>query len=574
MTPTENKKTEVAAKGLRLQVDPAEPSRVSGLFYLPESTNVCAGGKQSVLVRTPLAVSEPYILDRFTIGKTEDGEITWLLRDPDGEFYGELRCSAEENRLKFRVALSGNHPIWLAEWCLSGLELEEWLVPALGGQIVSDSMPDLNELSLKYPFWWNAQFAVGQKGNGGIWLQSRDTAPNLKLLRLKRENNAFTLKFGYEAQAPILKNHLEFEWYLRGFQEDWKKPVDDHRIWMESAFDVKEFEQKRNNPEWTRDINIILEIWGADKRSNQPRHTFQDMVDRLHEWKELHPPNQTLLYLPGFAEHGIDSNAPSYNPSELLGGCDGFKHLIDSAHDLGFRVMVHTNVLAMAFTHPKYEEFRQYQVVDPFGRPQTWGLDMDGDWLTEPYFAYMNPGEDTWTDLMTDILGELIIDYQVDGIFLDQTLLAFNNSRGPNFLAGMRKHVETLQTRFPGALFAGEGLHEHTLAPFPFAQIHGIDSISGIHGIEGQVGWRLAHPVSSYLFRPYTKYLAHLLTKHPDHHDFDFQEAVYKKLDVMPVVCLYRKNQPLDSPKVRQVMKRAKSISDNSQAVGGLYEEY
>jgi len=46
-------------------------------------------------------------------------------------------------------------------------------------------------------------------------------------------------------------------------------------------------------------------------------------------------------------------------------------------------------------------------------------------------------------------------------------------------------------------------------------QIHGIDSITEVHGMEGQVAWREVHPVSSYLFGKYTKLTAHLLTKHP-----------------------------------------------------------
>ncbi len=63
---------------------------------------------------------------------------------------------------------------------------------------------------------------------------------------------------------------------------------------------------------------------------------------------------------------------------------------------MGYRVMIHTNALAMTFTHRLYPQFRKHQVVDAFGRPQGWGLDIDGDWLVEPYFAYMNPGVPAW----------------------------------------------------------------------------------------------------------------------------------------------------------------------------------
>ncbi len=274
----------------------------------------------------------------------------------------------------------------------------------------------------------------------------------------------------------------------------------------------------------------------------------------------LHPPRRTLLYLPGYAEHGIDSRAPDYHPSDHLGGEEKFRNLMDVAHAMGYRVMLHTNVLAMTFDHPLIEQFRQHQVVDLFGREQGWSLDIDGDWLAEPYFAYINPGAVEWGDLMESVIGDLVRSYSLDAVFLDQTLLAFNVSRGRNFVLGMRDHITRLQSAFPGVLFAGEGLHEHVLRPLPMVQIHGIDSIAEIHGMEGKTRWRNAHPVSTYLFGPYTRFTAHLLTKHPSHPMLALQESAYAKLGVIPALCLYAKAQPMDLPAVRAMIRRAQRL--------------
>ena len=127
------------------------------------------------------------------------------------------------------------------------------------------------------------------------------------------------------------------------------------------------------------------------------------------------------------------------------GGELEFKKLMDEAHKLGFKVMIHTNVLAMTYTHPLYRDFKKFQVIDCFEREQGWAMDIDGDWLTEPYFAYINPGEKEWGKLMQKIIGEIIEKFSVDGVFLDQTLLAFNVSRGPNFMKGMKEHIQHLQ---------------------------------------------------------------------------------------------------------------------------------
>jgi len=281
----------------------------------------------------------------------------------------------------------------------------------------------------------------------------------------------------------------------------------------------------------------------------------------LNTWKRLHDPRQTLVYLPGYAGHGIDSHAPEYTPSVHLGGPKKFAQLIATAHRLGYRVMIHTNAIAMTFTHHLFPRFRKHQVVDPFGRTQGWGLDLDGDWLFEPYFAYINPGAHAWGALMEKIIGRLIRTYGVDGVFLDQTLLAFNTSRGPNFMTGMNQHIRRLEKAFPEVLFAGEGLHELVLSALPMAQIHGLDSITEVHGMEGRTGWRRVHPVNTYLFGPYTRFTAHLLTRHPSHPMFPFQEASYAKLGILPALCLYDATQRMDLPEVRKMVKRAKSLS-------------
>jgi hypothetical protein len=198
--------------------------------------------------------------------------------------------------------------------------------------------------------------------------------------------------------------------------------------------------------------------------------------------------------------------------------------------------MIHTNVLGMAYSHPRYADFKEHQVVDVFGRPQGWAMDIDGDWLPETFFAYMNPGVVAWSELMGAVLGELIEPFEIDAVFLDQTLLAFNVHQGPNFLVGMREHVSRLQQAYPHVLFAGEGINDYIQPVLPLAQIHGIDSIVGVHGLEGQHSYRRVHPVSAATFGKSTRLAAHLLTKHPSHPLFERQESAYAELDVLPAL--------------------------------------
>ncbi len=524
---------------------------------------LCESGRQSILLRTPRALFEPTLLTRARWCAGPKETLCCAASDATGRWKAKIELSPSVHGLRFRARFTAPEPLWLAEWTLSGLHLDEVIVPALGGQVLDRAMPAGTTISYKYPFWWNAQFVLGAQRKGGWWLRMKDEAPRFKLLRVRREESGFSLTLGFEATAPLRSNTVEAEWFLDTFDRSWREPVAVHRQWLAEKYNLLPLAVNPLFPSWASSIDFVLEMWGVTKEREEPLHTFATMERRLREWKRLHPPERTLVYLPGFAEHGIDSHAPDYHPGERLGGARAFKHLVGMAHRLGYRVMVHTNVLALTFTHALFKKLRRHIVVDPFGREQGWALDMDGDWLAEPYFAYVNPGAKAWGDVMEKVIGGLIRNYGVDGVFLDQTLLAFNVSRGPNFVDGMRRHILRLQRAFPGTLFAGEGMHEEVIAALPMAQIHGIDSLTEVHGIEGTKPWRHAHPVSTELFGPYTRFVAHLLTKHPSHPMFRMQEKAYAGLRVLPALCLYNHRQAMQSPAVARMIRRAGRLRES-----------
>ncbi len=520
----------------------------------------CRNGRQSLIVRTPRAISDPVFLTQVVGIAPEAGGLRTTLTDATGAYRAELVISPSADGLAIHAKLTAPEPVWVMEWRLTGLQLTDVVLPALGGQTLSRGMPAGSMLTYKYPFWLNAQFAVGETPGGGVWLRSKDVRPVFKFVRVKREEDTFALSYGVEADGPLTSTTIEAVWYLDCYKGSWKVPADIYRSWMEETFRPPALSESESLPEWAHAVNFVLEMWGIGKDSPEPLHTFDQMIARLKRWKKLHDPARTLVYLPGFAEHGIDSRAPQYGPSPQLGGVAKFRELVDTAHALGYRVMAHTNVLAMTFNHPRFRELERHQVVDVFGRPQGWALDIDGDWLGEPYFAYINPGVKEWGDVMEEVIGELIRTTGIDSVFLDQTLLAFNVARGPNFVEGMRNHILRLRGAFPNVVFAGEGLHEQVLSALPLVQIHGLDSITEIHGMEGRVRWRKVHPVSMYLFGRYTKFVGHLLTRHPTHPMFALQETSYGKLNVIPVLGLYNHHQTMDSPAVRAMIRRARSL--------------
>lgn len=537
------------------------PFAIKEIRDLQTGSIYSSGGTQILIIRSPLELFEPTLLTNLRSISGNRHGLSMVLTDDSGTSSARLFITSSPDGLKFNCSVSAAKPVWMLEWRISGLNLEKVIIPALGGQVLTSSMPAETTLSYKYPFWWNAQFVIGTAKKGGIWIRTKDPGPNLKMLRVRKDKEGFAITYGFEATAPVRSKKFEAEWFVDGFQGSWSGPAGIHRRWMERAFGLTPFIRNPGIPSWMRNINFVLEMWGITKDRPEPLHTFEEMTRRLREFRKLHDPDKTLVYVPGFAMHGIDSRAPDYFPSKHLGGDRGFAKFVKRAHEMGYRVMIHTNVLAMTFTHRLYPKFKKHQVVDVFGREMGWGLDMDGDWLAEPYFAYINPGVKAWGALMEKTIGGLIRKFKLDAVFLDQTLLAFNVSRGPNFLSGMREHVERLSRKFPGVLFAGEGLHEQVIGALPVAQIHGIDSIAEVHAMDGITPWRQAHPVSAEIFGPYTRFTAHLLTKHPSHPMFRLQEKAYGDLGVIPALVLYHHGQAMDSPATRVMVRRAKKLS-------------
>jgi hypothetical protein len=538
------------------------PFRVIEISDLRNHKIYCKEGIQSIIIRSPLHISDPVLLSEVSRISYTKTEINFTLKDEsETNFADFILTEHDKYGLKFSLTINSSEVIWLAEWKLTGFDFDNVIVPALGGQMLTSDMPSETTVSYKYPFWWNAQFVIGEKGKDGIWLHTKDASSDLKLLRVTKREGDYQLALGFESKAPLVSNQLNAEWYLDCYSDSWEIPVNIHREWLEKTFNLKSLSQNVYFPNWANDVNIILELWGMRKDQPEPHHTFDQMKIRLKEWQQYHPPVNTLLYIPGFAENGIDSHAPDYNPSAKCGGEEKFIELMEYAHELKYKVMLHTNVLAMTFTHPLFDTFKKYQVIDPFNRSQGWAMDIDGDWLAEEFFAYMNPGFKQWGDLMEGVIGNLINKYKTDAVFLDQTLLAFNVSNGPDFLHGMKNHILRLQAAFPETLFAGEGLNEQVLQALPFVQIHGIDSLSEVHGMEGKKKWKKVHPVSTYLFGKYSRFSAHLLTKYPSNPMFKLQENSYKYLDVIPALSLYDNNQKMNIPEVHKMIKRAKTLS-------------
>ena len=163
------------------------PFHIEGIFILPDRTKVCANGIQNFFIRTRDALSDPVFLSEYKDVQYEGDGISFMLEDKSGDYSARFLITTSQNGIRIVLKVNAPDPVWLIEWKLSGFNFDSVIIPALGGQEISSNMPEGNTLSYKYPFWWNAQFALGMKGNAGLLINSRDDSPALKLLRVGKD---------------------------------------------------------------------------------------------------------------------------------------------------------------------------------------------------------------------------------------------------------------------------------------------------------------------------------------------------------------------------------------------------
>ncbi|MRR13347.1 hypothetical protein EG835_13035, partial [bacterium] len=134
--------------------------RASGVSFLRAAA-------QSLIVRTPTRVSDPFFLTVVEEFSRTGSGARMVVKDESGAYRAELVVTPDQRGLKFTLAVTGPVPLWMVEWKLTGLQLREVIIPALGGQSLGSGMPPETALTYKYPFWWNAQFVIGVGGRGG-----------------------------------------------------------------------------------------------------------------------------------------------------------------------------------------------------------------------------------------------------------------------------------------------------------------------------------------------------------------------------------------------------------------------
>ena len=436
-----------------------------------------------------------------------------------------LIISIESNTDDLLISVDGVTDIptvYGIDWGIENLNLNtlSLILPSKGGQII-DAAAAMEHEGYPYPSAdWQVQLAIIQSARGGFYVRGTDTTFQSKALIYHSDTGEFGLGFRTHNQAPwdTLTSAKSVTWRLNTYVGDWCVPAQIYRDWMEQTFDPWRLSDM---PAWVGDISLVVTYSRLDA----------GILERL---AELVDPTKTLLYLTEWRT-GHPYNYPDYTPRGDLG------NFMETAHRLGFRVMLHTSLHDISATHPLYSEFKRYQYRHPYnGKLAGWKWEE----IDAPdRYAHINPASSQWRNLLIQQWKAVWEKYKVDAFLLDTSHFVPNDANGLiEGLTGAQGNVlmhKELVEAMPGVVFGGEELHEVTFFRESFAQ-----------------RWPskvAAHPISAFLFSPYTRPYAYLgirLIEHPEYHTM---LNAYEGRGVLPSVHLPHASL-LDRPLTQQML--------------------
>lgn len=376
------------------------------------------------------------------------------------------------------------------------------IAPVVGGQCFSGKTPAFRKW-YEYIYSWEAPLVILQGKQGGVAVWCDDPLWREKKLSVEHSNGLFNLVFMTMRDEGVRENRkiTSANWHISAYRGNWTVPAKAYRTLMEKRWNLKPLQDYEAS--WVRDIKVLAITQSTSKN-----------VDKL---AALFEPETVLIYnLMGTRNSPPDSMNDTRFPHEE------YKKEIDYARSRGFHVIEfnHYRILNMP-GHPNSH------YVCPEKRPDCGCTKMGGpEKLYELFLPYLydrygsgkgdvlkcrlgfvHTGFTPWRKMVMDGIEERINRYNIDGFYLDTSGCPDYHPKGPveglNNIAGSLRYWQELRKKFPMCVFMSEGVTETSVLGAALGyRSHAFHSLYG--ETEEEIARQSRHPVSSYLFSPFT----------------------------------------------------------------------
>ena len=418
--------------------------------------------------------------------------------------------------------------VYAFQWGCDNIDINSvgLILPARGGQIITASSP-LAMNRYDYPGLWEAQLAILQGKQGGFFVRGTDKTFQFKRFTCEKNSEEIALGFQTHNQAPwdSLKTVQSVTWRFNTYAGDYRVPASIYRYWMEDAFDPWRLSDV---PSWVEGIGLVVTSGVSRTR-----------LERLYRLAEHVDPSKTLVYVVNWRKDRHDVNYPDYTPK------DGFEDYLKAAHGLGYRIMLHANSVGVSPYHPLYAKVQRFQFRSPWDGASLIGWRWN-ETDNPKRHAWINNASPEFREILVSRLKAVWEEFPVDAFHLDINIVENDANgliEGLNSAQGSVLMYKQLEKAMPGVVFSGEYLQEVAFFRASFAQRFPLPQES------------TPHPISSFLFSPYTRVYGHLGIATASIEPARYQEFLdsYEHWGVLPTLQGGDLQQP-DHPLVQQVL--------------------
>ncbi|MEX0982052.1 MAG: hypothetical protein WD577_05840 [Bacteroidales bacterium] len=305
-------------------------------------------------------------------------------------------------------------------------------------------------------------------------------------------------------------NAYHLEWYssLDDLADDHRKNV----IELKQA--VVPFEERTDVAEWVKDIRLWVILSGRAWKISQPdstgsfmRHNYAQMKQRLIEMARYFDPHKTAIYVTGWDSY-YDCTTPAYKPDPEMGGEEGWRDFVNTAHEMGYHLVLHFDAWVVSFSQPEY-----------------WDV-VDGSWVSyNPRFGhgsfeqmhttnFTSLDYEPWRKIFLDRIDDAVQKYGADGVHMDQThhlyYLGWSDSDHFDNRRGFYRTMMAIKQKYPQFVLQFELPNEASLSLTQIGE-----------NPTAHTGWEVPDDkgmlplLFKKLYMPYIRIVAHLNTSGP-----------------------------------------------------------
>jgi len=203
------------------------------------------------------------------------------------------------------------------------------------------------------------------------------------------------------------------------------------------------------------DLRVVVNLHG-EHWTGHVFNTFAEMADHLRWIGSRIDGRRVLAFLPAW-DGRYYTTYPYHEPSDRLGGSEGLKELVETAHELGMRIVPMLGGPNLA----SFEFIEQFGLQDSALKNEQ-GLPLLQDWvdwnsdLSKECMGYIvNYGHPGLRSYMLARIEALFETYKFDGVFLDGAI-RWSNAPDYSPLEGVIALANGIRSKYPDKILMAE----------------------------------------------------------------------------------------------------------------------